>query len=229
MAANIPLLGAKKENYEDAMYSTLVPFVKFAQSTLELAKKFIYVSSIDCVGIPSYTDYDENIKLNPYTPYAVAKLSGEKYIESMTQSKNIPLTILRFSQVYGPNEPLLRIIPILLDSIKNDKTFNLYGTGEEKRRFLYVKDAAKAVLCALNSNNTGIYNIAGASIESINELIAIVEKTYNKKLILNKIDCFHKTFDNIPSIENARKLIDYKPEYTLDLGIKEIYNEENNG
>lgn len=224
MAANIPLMGAKKENYEDAMYSTLVPFVKFAQATIDLTQKFIYISSIDCVGIPPCKNYDEKVELQPFTPYAVAKLAGEEYIKSMAKTKNVSFSILRFSQVYGENEPIVRIIPLLIDRIKNNTEFSLYGTGLEKRRFLFVDDAANAIICALRSKKTGVYNIAGKSVESIKDLIDITEKVFNKKLNLKKVDYSGVTFDNIPSIEKASQEIGYEPSFSLQEGIERIYN-----
>lgn len=223
MAANIPLMGQKKENYIDAMYSTLEPFVRFAQYTHKICKKFIYISSIDVVGIPKALEYDEKIELKPFTPYAVAKLAGEEYIKSIALTNNLDLTVLRYSQVFGENEPIVRIIPLLLDCIKNEKTFNLYGTGEEKRKFLYVEDAANAILCALKSNKTGIYNIAGKSTESIKELIEITQKVFNKKLDINNVEYNGITFDNIPSCKTAKE-IGYEPKYTLEDSLRKIYD-----
>lgn len=223
MAANIPLMGQKKENYVDALHSTLEPFVRFAQYTHKLCKKFIYISSIDVVGIPKTSEYDEKTELNPFTPYAVAKLAGEEYIKSIALVNTLDLTILRFSQVFGENEPIVRIIPLLLDCIKNNKPFNLYGTGEEKRKFLYVQDAAKAILCALKSNKTGIYNIAGKSVDSINDLIEITQKVFGKKLEINHVEYNGNTFDNIPSNESAKE-IGYEPTYNLEDSIRKIYN-----
>ena len=223
MAANIPLIGQKKENYVDAMYSTLEPFVRFAQYTHKICKKFIYISSIDVVGIPKITEYDEKIALKPFTPYAIAKLAGEEYIKSIALTGNLDLTILRYSQVFGENEPIVRIIPLLLDCIKNNKTFNLYGTGAEKRKFLYVEDAANAILCALKSDKVGTYNIAGKSIESIKELIEITQRVFNKKLEINHVEFNGTTFDNVPSNEAAKE-IGYEPKYTLENGIRKMYN-----
>ena len=137
--------------------------------------------------------------------------------------------MLRFSQVYGPNEPLVRIIPILLDAVVNDKCFKLYGTGNEKRRFLYVDDAVQAIVKAIDYPETGVFNIAGASSDSILDLINIAQKVYNKKLNIEKINVECNTFDNIPDITKAEKMLGYVPEFTLEKGIEKIYNEQHSG
>lgn len=226
MAANIPTINDKKEDFSDAINSTLVPSVKFFQGIKQHTSKIIYISSIDVYGVPKNTDYDENESLNPFTPYAAAKLASEIYVKSIANFDKIPLTILRFSQVYGPNEPLVRIIPILLNCYRENKTFNLYGTGEEKRRFLYVKDAVQAVIKAIDSDKEGTFNIAGADNTSIRDLIEVCNKVYNIKLPINRITTSAKTFDNICNIDKSKKLLGYSPNYTLESGIKEIHYAE---
>ena len=151
-------------------------------------------------------------------------LKDEKDYIYDEKTKNVSLSILRFSQVYGENEPIVRIIPLLIDRIKNNTEFSLYGTGLEKRRFLFVDDAANAIICALRSKKTGVYNIAGKSVESIKDLIDITEKVFNKKLNLKKVDYSGVTFDNIPSIEKASQEIGYEPSFSLQEGIERIYN-----
>ena len=199
-------------------------FVNFAENPSKLSDNFVYVSSIDCVGIPPTDNYNEEVDLKPFTPYAVAKLAGEEYIKSIANANKINLSILRFSQVYGENEPIVRIIPLLIDCILNDKEFNLYGTGLEKRRFLFAQDAADAILLAAESKISNTYNIAGKSVESIKDLITIAEKVFNKKLKINTVEISTKGFNNIPSIEKAQQLLKFEPKYSLLEGIKRIYD-----
>lgn len=226
MAASIPVIGAKKETFYEAKVNTLDPLVKFCELFIPLTKKFIYISSIDVVGINTDYEYNEECNVNPVTPYAIAKYCGEIYANSICNSYKIPCTILRFSQVYGPNEPLVRVIPILRKAIKENDVFNKFTTGEEKRRFLYVEDAANSILLALKSNASGIFNIAGKDISSINDLINICEEVYNKKINLSiKGDTIAS--DNMPSISKAEKVLKYIPKYNLKEGISRIYDEEN--
>ena len=226
LAANIPQIGARKENYYDATNSTLIPTINFSEGFAPFIKQIIYASSIDVVGTPKENLYDEFIETNPTTPYAVAKLSGEYYIKSIANRYGVTYSILRFSQVYGPFEPMVRVIPILIKTAKENNVFSLYGNGEEKRRFLYVDDAASSIRNALDYHDNGLFNIAGKSINSIRELISIVENVYKKNIRLEIKELNTNVFDNIPSIEAAQKELLYNPKYSLDEGIRNIFEEE---
>ncbi|HOI91865.1 MAG TPA: NAD-dependent epimerase/dehydratase family protein [Candidatus Rifleibacterium sp.] len=221
LAANIPALGQKKETFFEAKCSTFDPFVSFCQGLVSNVKKMIYASSIDVVGIPLTEDYDEEVFPRPVTPYALAKLCGESFAECFCRNLKIPLIQLRFSQVYGPNEPLVRIIPILLKSLTKGEGFTKFTTGNEKRRFLFVEDAAKAVLCAINADKEGIFNIAGASVNSINELINLAEQVFEKRLNVIQKDSLVAS-SNVPSIAKAECELAFSPDVPLLKGLEKI-------
>lgn len=229
LAANISKIGEKKENYMDANFSTLVPLVNFMEGFSPYIEKVVYTSSIDVIGTPEKKYYDETEETNPISPYALAKLCGEYYIKSITSKYEKKYCILRLSQVYGEFEPMVRVIPILLKTIKEGKVFSIYGKGEEKRCFLYVNDAAEAIFNALNYNYNDVFNIAGKSVDSINDLINIVKNIYGKDLKLNQTTSSIKIYDNIPSIEKAKKVLGFEPRYSLQEGIQKIYEVESNG
>jgi nucleoside-diphosphate-sugar epimerase len=226
MAANIPARDMKKESYLDAKKSTLDPFLHFCNMFLPMVKRLIYISSVDALGNINKKNYDENQQPDMPTPYGLAKFCGELYAEQMCRMNHINCIILRFAQVYGGNEPFVRIIPILIDAAKNNKVFTLYTTGEEKRKFLYIKDAVLSVICAcINDKATGTFNIAGDGENSINELIDIVNRIYNRPINLIRLNTAIG-LDNIPDITKAKTILGYQPHYYLENGIKEIFEGE---
>lgn len=228
LAANIPKIGEKKESYSQAGISTLFPTINFMEGFAPFLKKIIYASSVDVYGNTDVDFYNEKAETKATTPYGVAKLCGENYLKSIASKYNIKYLVLRFSQVYGPFEPIVRIIPILIKTVKENQIFTLYGKGEEKRRFLYVEDAALSVFCALKYNDSGIFNIAGKSINSINGLIKIVENIYKKEIKIKYEESKITTHNNIPKINKAKKILFYNPKYSLMAGIRKIFKEENN-
>lgn len=226
MAANIPLAGQKKETYYEAKKTTLDPFLNFCDIFLPKTKKFIYISSIDVLGACEIKNYSEGTAINNPTPYGIAKYCGEFYTKLMCDQLSINYTILRFSQVYGPNEPIVRIIPIIKDSLIKGKEFNLFTHGTETRKFLYVDDATQAIIrCAL-SDVQGVFNIAGKDETSILTLIDEMEKVFNKKLKLNLLKQVEGK-SNVPSIDKAVKLLKYEPYFDITTGLKEIKECEN--
>lgn len=227
LAANIPLAGDKKETYLEAKCTTLDPLLNFCEVFLPKIKSIVYASSIDVLGSCNKTEYTEQEVINNPTPYGLAKYCGEFYVKIMSEQLGISYKIVRFSQVYGPNEPLVRIIPILKKAILENTVFNLYTDGQEKRRFLYVDDAVQSILRCMLSDRCGIYNIAGNDIISMIDLISKMEIVFGKKLnynVLNKT----KGKNNIPSIELAKEQLLYSPNFSIEMGLENIKMEESN-
>lgn len=115
--------------------------MNFCDVFFSRTKNFVYVSSIDVLGSCGKTEYTEEETLHNPTPYGIAKYCGELYTKLMCDSLTLPYRILRFSQVYGSNEPVVRIILILKAALLSRKEFSLFMYGDEKRRFLYIDDA----------------------------------------------------------------------------------------
>ena len=231
MAANIPLRGTQKENFYGAKRSTFDPFINFCNAFLQRINSFVYTSSIDVLGTCTEFEYDETIPVGFATPYGLAKYIGELYTKSMCHEYNIPFTILRYSQVYGPHEPVVRIIPIIKTVMNEGKQFILTTDGNERRRFLYIDDAVKAILHGLlyakyaNSGTFNTYNIAGPDIISMKDLIKLIEKTWKKSIdLLIKGEIAGK--DNVPSYENAKRDLHYTPDIGIKDGMRMIMEEE---
>lgn len=225
MAANIPEAGQKRETYYDAKESTLDPLVNFCEAYAGHCRAFVYISSVDVLGRPPEAGYDEGTVPGNATPYGLAKFCGEFYVRAYCARNGIPWKCLRFSQVYGPHEPIVRVIPILRNALLEGREFTLYSDGQEKRRFLYVDDAVKAVCCALEKEVSGVFNIAGAEVCTMEQLARTMESVYGRQLdlkILNKA----AGYDNVPSIKKAQEQLGFFPSVFLKEGLELIKREE---
>ena len=225
MAANIPLKGQAKESYLDARKTTLDPLTNFCEVFSSTVSKFVYISSIDVLGSCSTVEYDKDTNVNVATPYGLAKFCGEFYVKDYCCMNTIPYIILRFSQVYGPKEPLVRVIPIMKDALINQKEFTIYSDGSELRRFLFIDDAIQAILCALKENETGVFNIAGSEVCSLLELVRKMEKVYDRKLKLKILNNSHGQ-SNVPAIAKAENLLHYHSNFSVYEGLHKIKMEE---
>ena len=225
MAAYIPEIGQKKESYLDAKKSTLDPLVNFCECFTSRVKFFVYISSIDVLGPNHNLYYDEMEEIHTATPYGLAKLCGELYVKSYCEQNSVPWNCLRFSQVYGSFEPVVRVIPIMKNSLQNGLPFSLYSDGKEKRRFLYVDDGVQAIACALNSKAVGVYNIAGKTVSTMEELAHTMENVYGRKLQLNILNNIVGE-DNVPSIKKAEDVLGFIPKVSLENGLETIKREE---
>lgn len=225
MAANIPLRGSKKENYYDAKLSTFDPFINFCEAFLHRVDRFVYISSVDVYGgCPDY-EYSENAEIQVATPYGLAKYVGEFYTKDICTTLNIPYSILRYSQVYGPNEPVVRIIPIIKKAMHEGTQFTLVTDGSEKRRFLFVDDAVKAIVNGLLYAKSDIYNIAGPDVITMKELVELISNTWNKPINLT-IRGEVNGQDNVPSYMKAKEQLHYEPDVGMVEGMRIIMEEE---
>lgn len=227
LAASIPLITATKESIITAKENNLDTMLNFLEVFGDLAPTIIFASTVDVYGVPSKVDFDECLAVAPKSNYAVAKYCCENYIEYYCSTYNKKYNILRFSQVYGPREPLVRVIPIMVDAILNGKEFTLRGEGTDKRRFLYVEDVASALLAAMESPRNTVYNIAGTEDTSIADAINISERIAGKKLHYKKIPTDQKPVHILPLCEKAFLELNFKPQFSFEQGMSVIIKEIN--
>jgi UDP-glucose 4-epimerase len=116
---------------------------------------FINCSSSEAYGTAVYTPMDENHPLNPETPYAAAKVAQDMYVYSYGRTYGLPWTTIRPFNMYGPNSHWQgfrgELIPKMIVRAMNRKPLVVFGDGQQTRDFIYVEEAARAVLAVANN------------------------------------------------------------------------------
>ena len=168
-----------------------------------------------------------SLNSSPRSNYAKAKYLSSKYLITLHKKKNFPVTILRLYQAYGPNQTKNRLIPIIITkSLKNEK-FNCTD-GKQKRDFLYIDDLVDMTSKVIKSNNVrGKIINAGSgqrvSVRNIIEKIVLFSK--GGIPIYGKIKMRKDENTNMfPDISNTKKLLQWKPKISLDVGLKRTIN-----
>lgn len=220
LAASIPPLDEPKESLDQAVNNTFKPLTVFLKQFGSQFKCIVFSSSIDVYGYPKSMNYHENTKLNPQTPYALAKHLSELYLEYFTQMNNIRLSVLRFAQVYGPNEQLVRVIPHILNAAKHGKPFKLYGNIRNRRKFLFSEDAAAAICRAAETDVGGVFHIAGSEVVTVGDILSIVERCTGKELQVEYARVKSPISHNVPSTRKAKRLLQFTPNATIYEGLK---------
>jgi len=205
--------------------------IKFIQyiSSKDYVRKFIYISTPEVFGD---TNKSLNEKLNVYkpsTPYASSKLFVENLIKNFSDKNKF--NIARFSNFYGPEQPLYRLIPKIIFSIKNNKKFPLHGNGSSKRNYLYSQDFCEGIFKIMKSKTQNqTYHFSGKKLYSVKEIVNKVCKIFTKdykEFVIQKKDRTNK--DNIYKLncDLTCKLLNWKPKVSIDTGIKEIIKSMN--
>ncbi len=191
-------------------------------------KRIIYASSSSVYGDTPILPKNEDMQPKPISPYALSKLIGEQKLRLFAESAGINIIVLRYFNVYGPRQdqssPYAAVIPKFIDAILRKKSPVIYGDGEQTRDFTYVDDVVKANILAMEIKQDGCFvmNIGTGISTSINELFKrICEITGNYVIPDYKPPRTGDVRHSRASIERAEKIIGYKPETSLEEGLRE--------
>jgi nucleoside-diphosphate-sugar epimerase len=170
--------------------------------------------------------HNENYKCSPISTYGKAKLLSTNYLLDLYKDKKIPITILRLYQVYGPNQDKNRLIPIIIDGCKHDKSFPC-SSGEQFRDFLFIDDLIEALLKCLDTKVEGkIINIGSGKAIKVKEIIKKIVMFYKSgRPLFGKIKLREEEMTKVyPSLLNARRLLRWKAKMPFDKGILKTIN-----
>lgn len=166
----------------------------------------------------------------PLNIYAFSKLASERLSARWHKETGLPITALRYFNVYGPGEAhkgkLASMIYQLAQTMKKGIRPRVFKFGEQKRDFVYIDDVVQANLLALQAKVTGTFNIGSGVAGSFNQMIAALNQTLGTKLEAEYFDNpYSFTQDHTEAdISAARSTLGYKPEYTtLAAGVAQYH------
>jgi UDP-glucose 4-epimerase len=141
-------------------------------------KKVVMASSSSVYGDTPILPKVETMPLNPKSPYATTKATGELYCHNFTDIYDLSTACLRYFNVFGPRQDpkshYAAVIPKFITAIMNGESPVIYGDGEQSRDFTYVKKVVQANILACETSMQGVYNVACGRRTSLNELVDIM-------------------------------------------------------
>jgi len=189
-------------------------------------KKIVFASSSSVYGNTGKLPIKENFPLDPASPYAVTKMVGEQYSRVFYENYGLESVCLRYFNVYGPrqdpNSEYAAVIPKFIHLIKQNKPPVIFGDGEQTRDFIFVKDVVQANILSMKYKGFGIFNVGTGTSITINELAEKIGYILNSKI--KPVHAESRKGDarnSLSDITNAKKLLGFKPAYSIDSGLKE--------
>ena len=143
-------------------------------------------------------------------------------------NSNLKYSILNLSNVYGPRQDPhgeAGVVSIFANKYLNDEKPIIYGDGEQTRDYIYVKDVVSALTKASTIDENQFLNIGTGVETSVNELANSMKSQFNSEI--NPIYKPAREGELNRSVLNntkAKKELDWKPEYDLDEGMKQVFN-----
>jgi len=141
-------------------------------------KRFVYASSSSVYGDTPELPKHEGMPLTPLSPYAVTKLTNEKYARVFYELYGLQTVGLRYFNIFGPrqdpNSEYSAVIPKFIKALKANQAPVIFGDGEQSRDFTFVDNAVQANLKAALASETAVgnaYNIACGARFTLNELV----------------------------------------------------------
>jgi UDP-glucose 4-epimerase len=148
--------------------------------------KLVYASSSSVYGDTPTLPKVETMPINPKSPYAITKATGEFYCQNFTEIYGLPTSCLRYFNVFGPRQDphsqYSAVIPKFITAIMKEESPIIYGDGTQSRDFTYVKKVVNANLLAAESNQTGVFNVACGRRWTLNQLVELLNQVLGKKI-----------------------------------------------
>ena len=142
-------------------------------------RRFVYVASSSCYGIPPTYPTPETAGADPRYPYALTKYLGEQLVLHWAEIYKFPAVSLRFFNVYGPRARTSgtygAVFGVFLAQLLAGKALTIVGDGEQTRDFTFVSDVVDALITAANSDKIGkVFNVGSGKPASVNELVRLL-------------------------------------------------------
>lgn len=199
-------------------------------------KRFIYAASSSTYGDSKTLPKVEDVIGKPLSPYAITKYVNELYADVFSKTYGLECIGLRYFNVFGrrqdPNGAYAAVIPLFVKQFMNHESPVINGDGEYSRDFTYVDNVIQMNILAMTTSNSDalntVYNTAYGERTTLNQLV------HSLKEILAEFDPEIGNVDikygsnragdiphSLASIDKAKNLLGYNPEYSLRKGLEE--------
>ncbi|MGX8127558.1 dTDP-glucose 4,6-dehydratase [Clostridioides difficile] len=167
--------------------------------------------------------FEESTPINSSSPYSASKASADLLVQAYFRTFNLPITISRCSNNYGPYHFPEKLIPLMIINAINNKKLPIYGNGQNIRDWLYVEDHCSAIDLIIHHGEVGeIYNVGGNNEKSNIEVVKSILSQLDKSEDLIEYVTDRPGHDMRYAI-NPKKIKDklgWKPLTSFDEGIK---------
>ena len=125
--------------------------------------------------------FTESTPLHTSSPYSASKASADLLCNAYQRTYNLPITISRCSNNYGPYQFPEKLIPLMIANALADKPLPVYGEGLNVRDWLYVEDHCRAIDLILQNGEVGqVYNIGGHNEMRNIDIVKLILKALDK-------------------------------------------------
>ncbi len=189
--------------------------------------RVITTSTSEVYGTAQYVPIDENHPLQAQSPYSASKIAADAMAMSFYNSFNLPVTVARPFNTYGPRQSARAVIPTIITQIANGITEIKLGDVSPTRDFNYVEDTCRGLIAIMESESTiGETINIGSNFEiSIGDTLKIIKKLMlsdvrfvsdEQRFRPEKSEVFRLWCDN----SKIKKMTGFEPKFDIESGLK---------
>jgi UDP-N-acetylglucosamine 4-epimerase len=199
-------------------------------------KRFIYAASSSTYGDSQGLPKVEEVIGKPLSPYAITKYVNELYAEIFSRTYGMETIGLRYFNVFGrkqdPKGAYAAVIPKFVMQLMQIESPVINGDGNYSRDFTYIDNVIQMNELAMTTQNPAavntVYNTAFGDRNTLNDLVEYLKEylsKYDPRIADVKIEYGPNRAGDIPhslaSIEKAKTLLGYNPQFSLQQGLEE--------
>jgi NAD dependent epimerase/dehydratase len=201
-------------------------------------EKILVTSTSEVYGTALYVPIDEKHPRQGQSPYSATKIGADSIAESFYRSFNLPVTIVRPFNTYGPRQSARAVIPTIITQLLQGKEEIRLGSLHPTRDLVFVKDTTAGFIAIAESDKVSGEEINIATQQEISvgdlaqKLIGIINP--NAKIVTDEVRLRPEKSEVerlLGSNEKISSLTSWKPKYTIDAGLKETiewFSDKNN-
>ena len=170
------MVGESWDKPDDWMQTNVVSAARLAERLrhLDFLEKYVHVTTPEVYGSTGGW-IKEDTPFNPSTPYAVSRAAGDMLFKIYRATFGLPVVSTRAANVYGPGQPLYRIIPRMIFFLLTGRTLELHGGGVSTRSFIHINDVSRATWQIAQHAPVGeTYHISTDRIIAIKDLVSMI-------------------------------------------------------
>ena len=202
-------------------------------------KRFIYAASSSTYGDSEALPKVEDKIGKPLSPYAITKYVNELYADVFSKTYGLETIGLRYFNVFGrkqdPNGAYAAVIPKFVSQFMVGESPVINGNGEFSRDFTYIDNVIQANLLSITTKNkkaiNTVYNVAFGERNTLKDLVELLKKQlteFDSKIKDIQVIYGPNRVGDIPhslaSVDKAKNLLAYNPQFSLEKGLKEAVN-----
>jgi nucleoside-diphosphate-sugar epimerase len=199
----------------------VLEFCRLNNASLTLMSSYVY-------GRPVHLPVSEDESLQAFNPYSHTKILAEEACRYYQAQFQVPVTIIRPFNIYGPGQDSRFLIPkILTQAFRPEPGPIVVADLRPRRDFIFVLDLVDLLIRTAFRTEGGVFNAGSGSSLGVNEVIEMVNELLPapKQILVEGFQRPDEVFDVVADISRARREFDWNPRTTFRNGLRETINQ----